>query len=130
WQGRCPMTIEVVLAAQENAGIDVSVISNTLHFIRRASPGEALAAIGESNRHLAEMQHKYAGRIYGFASAVPGGGDGHLKELERAIKGDGLKGVLINSSHQGIYPDDAEARPFFALVTALDVPVFLHPPPI
>src|SRR5262245_54289205 len=124
------MTIENVLAAQDRAGIDVSVISNTLHFIRRASSREALAAIEESNRHLAEMQHKHAGRVYGFASAIPGGGDDHLKETERAIKGDGLKGVLINSSHQGAYPDDSEARPFFKLIADLDVPVFLHPPPI
>jgi aminocarboxymuconate-semialdehyde decarboxylase len=130
WQGRCPMTIENVLAAQERTGIDVSVISNTLHFIRRASPKAALAAIEESNRHLADMQHKHASKIYGLASAVPGAGDDHLKELERAIKDDGLKGVLINSSFQGAYPDDAEARPFFTLVTALDVPVFLHPPPV
>jgi aminocarboxymuconate-semialdehyde decarboxylase len=130
WQGRCPMTIANVLAAQQRAGIDASVISNTLHFIRRASPQEALAAIGESNRHLADMQHKHAGQVYGLASAIPGGGDDHLKETERAVRTDGLKGVLINSSHQGAYPDDAEARPFFALVTELDVPVFLHPPPV
>jgi predicted TIM-barrel fold metal-dependent hydrolase len=130
WQGRCPMTIDNVLTAQERAGIDASMISNAMHAIRRASPSDALAFIGESNRHLAELQDRHSGRIYGFASAIPGGGDEHLRELERAVARDGLKGVLINSSHQGAYPDDDDARPFFELVTKLDIPVMLHPPPI
>jgi aminocarboxymuconate-semialdehyde decarboxylase len=130
WQGRCPMTIETVLVAQERAGIDASVISNTMHAIRRAAPAEALAFIQESNCYLAELQATHTGRIFALASAIPGGGDAHLRELERAITRDGLKGVLIASSHQGAYPDDAEARPFFELVTALDVPVMLHPPPV
>ena len=130
WRGRCPMTIENVLAAQDRAGIDVSVVSNPLHFLRHATPGEALAGIENSNRHLAEMQDRHRDRIIGLASAIPGGGDGQLKELERAITRDGLKGVLINSSFQGGYPDDAEARPFFALVSELKIPVMLHPPPV
>ncbi len=130
WQGRCPMTIENVLAAQERAGVDISVISNTMHFVRRVAPEQVLDALEESNRHLAEQQDRHRGRIIGLASAIPGGGDAHLMELERAVKQDGLKGVLINSSFQGAYPDDAEARPFFELVTALDIPVMLHPPPV
>jgi aminocarboxymuconate-semialdehyde decarboxylase len=130
WQGRCPMTIDNVLAAQERAGIDASVISNTMHAIRRATPERSLAFIQESNRHLAEMQHAHLGRIFGLACAIPGGGDAHLHELERAVVNDGLKGVLIASSHQGAYPDDAEARGFFELVTRLDIPVMLHPPPV
>jgi aminocarboxymuconate-semialdehyde decarboxylase len=130
WQGRCPMTIDNVLSAQERAGIDTSVISNTMHAIRRAAPAEALAFTQESNRHLAELQHTHPGRVYGFASTIPGGGDAHLRELERAVTRDGLKGVLINSSHQGAYPDDENARPFFELITRLDIPVMLHPPPV
>ena len=53
-----------------------------------------------------------------------------MRELERAVKEDGLRGVLISSSHRGAYPDDADARPFFALATALDIPVFVHPPSV
>src|ERR1700742_3417238 len=109
------MTIETVLAAQDRAGIDGSVISKTMHSIRRAAPAQALAFIGESNRYLAALQSAHAGRIVALASTIPGGGEAHLREVERAITGDGLKGVLINSSHQGAYPDDEDARPFFEL---------------
>ena len=38
--------------------------------------------------------------------------------------------MLISSSHRGAYPDDADARPFFALATELDIPVFMHPPSV
>jgi aminocarboxymuconate-semialdehyde decarboxylase len=67
-------------------------------------------------------------RLVGFASSVPGGGPRFLRELERAVKELGLRGVIINSSHNGHYPDEDEARGFFELVTALDIPVFVHAP--
>lgn len=124
------MTVENVLAAQASTGIDVSVISNPLHYLRRATPNETLAAISESNRYLAEAQSRHQGKLIAFASTVPCAGDDYLRELERAVTKDGLRGVFINSSHQGAYPDDAEARPFFDLVTRLDIPVFMHPPPV
>jgi aminocarboxymuconate-semialdehyde decarboxylase len=38
--------------------------------------------------------------------------------------------VLINSSHQGAYPDDDEARPFFELATSLGIPVMMHAPSV
>jgi aminocarboxymuconate-semialdehyde decarboxylase len=130
WKGRCQMTIDNVLAAQERTRIDVSVISNPLHYLRRSTRDEALIAIRESNRYLAEIQHAQPGHIVAFASTIPGGGDAYLQELERAVTKDQLKGVFINSSHQGTYPDDEEAGPFFELVTRLDIPVFMHPPAV
>jgi aminocarboxymuconate-semialdehyde decarboxylase len=59
---------------------------------------------------------------------VPFGGDEYLRELERAICQDGLKGVMINTSVDGEYLDSRRADGFWDLVTRLDVPVFLHPP--
>ena len=130
WQGRCQMTIETVLEAQEKAGIDMTVISNPLHYLRHASRQDTLASIQDSNRYLAALQDKYAGRIVALAASVPGGGEDYLKELERAVVQDGLKGVFINSSFQGAYPDDPESRGFFKLVTDLDIPVVIHPPSV
>ena len=130
WQGRCPMTIDNVLAAQEAAGIDMTVVSNPLHELRGLEPPEQLAEIGELNRYIAEMQDKHAGRIVGFASCAPCGGDAFLRELERAVTEDGLKGVWVTSSLKGAYPDDDEAVPFFDLVTRLEIPVVIHPPSI
>ena len=61
---------------------------------------------------------------------MPYGGDEFLREFERAVKQDGLKGAWITSSLQGHYPDDDEALPFFQLACDLDVPVVIHPPSV
>ena len=76
------------------------------------------------------MQEKHKGVLYSFATILPCGGPAFIKETERAIRQCGLKGMFINSSHKGHYPDDDEARPFWELVQDLDVPVMIHPPHI
>jgi predicted TIM-barrel fold metal-dependent hydrolase len=62
-----------------------------------------------------------------MATCVPAGGDLSWRELERAVKEDDARAVIINSSHHGVYPDADEARPFFKLVTDVNIPVFIHP---
>ena len=130
WRGRCPMTIENALDAAEGAGIDVTLVSNPLHELRDADRTQQLKMCVAQNRYVASLQDKHRGKIYGIASIVPYGGDPFLREFERAVKQDGLKGVWILSSLQGQYPDDDEALPFFQLATELDVPVVIHPPSV
>ena len=130
WRGKCPATIENVLALHEQAGLDLSVISSAGHYLRNFSREEAVPVVRESNEYMASLRDKHKDRIVALATSIPGGGDAHLRELERAVKEDGLRGVLISSSHRGASPDDADARPFFALATALDIPVFVHPPSV
>jgi len=128
WQGRCPMTLERVFEAHDDTGLDVSVISSTVTYSSKmTSPKDVLAAIENSNRYLASCRDKNPEKIAAMATCVPGGGDTQLRELERAVKEDGLRAVIITSSFQGHYPDADEAKPFFKLVTDLDIPVFIHP---
>ena len=119
-----------MLEARERTGIDLCVVSNTIHYLREKTAAESLAFLRRWNEYGAEIQQKYQGRIVVFSSTLPCGGEPFLKELERAIVEYGLKGVLINSSHQGAYPDDDEARPFFELVTGLGIPLMMHAPSV
>jgi aminocarboxymuconate-semialdehyde decarboxylase len=89
-----------------------------------------LPIVRESNEHMARTRDLHKDKVLAFATAIPGGGDQHLKELERAVKEDDMRGVLISSSHRGAYPDDDDAKPFFALACELDIPVFMHPPSV
>lgn len=130
WHGRCPMTIENVLGAMDDAGIDMTVISNPLHELRDMARNEQRSTVRRQNAFVAEQAAKQPKRFAGLASAVPSGGDEFLKDLETAIKQDGLRGVIITASLQGAYPDDDSAKPFFKLVNDLDVPVFIHPPSV
>ena len=130
WGGDSPLTIENLLEAHEQAGIDLCVVSNTIHYLRDKTPQESLAFLRRWNEYGAEIQQKHKQKIAVFTSTLPCGGESFLKELERAIGEYGLKGVLINSSHQGAYPDDAEARPFLELVAGLGIPVMMHAPSV
>ena len=116
--------------AHERAGIDLCVVSNTIHYLRDKTAEESLAFLRRWNEYGTEIQQKYKKRIVVVTSTLPCGGTPFLKELERAIVEYGLKGVLINSSHQGAYPDDDEAQPFFELVTSLGIPVMMHAPSV
>jgi len=125
-----PATIANVLRLHDEVGLDLSVISNSGHFLKAYAREEALPFIRASNEYLAGLRDKHKDKIVALAVAIPGGGDAHLRELERAVRQDGLRGVLINSSHRRAYPDDADARPFFAVAVELDIPVFMHPPSV
>jgi aminocarboxymuconate-semialdehyde decarboxylase len=129
WRGKCPMTIENVLEAAKAGGVDRTVISNPAHELRHQDADQRLKTVRMINDYLASLTVKHDG-IYMLASTVPYGGEPFLKELERAVRQDGAKGVIILSSLPGHYPDDDEALPFFQLVTELDVPVFVHPPSV
>ena len=129
WRGKCPMTIENVLEAAKEGGVDRTVISNPGHELRNMDERQQLATVRMINQYLASLAHKHD-NIYALATTVPYGGEPFLKELERAVKEDGAKGVIILSSLPGHYPDDDDALPFFQLVTELDIPVFMHPPSV
>ena len=128
WRGRCPMTLDNVLATHELAGLDRSVISNSGHYLRFCkSVQETVAGLEDNNRYLAQCRDRHPDKLVAMATCVPGGGDECLRELERAVRQDDCRAVIIASSHQGQYPDADAARPFFRLVTDLDIPVFVHP---
>ncbi len=130
WGDTTPLTIENLLEAHEKAGIDLCVVSNTIHYLRDKTHDESLAFLRRWNEYAAEIQQKYKDRIVVFTSTLPCGGEPFVKELERAIAQYGLHGVLINSSHQHAYPDDDEAKAFFELVTSLRIPVMMHAPSV
>jgi aminocarboxymuconate-semialdehyde decarboxylase len=130
WGGTSPLTIENLLETHEKAGIDLCVVSNTIHYLKDKTDEESLGFLRRWNEYGAEMQQKYKDRIVVFTSTLPCGGGSCFKELARAGTQRGLKGVLINSRHQRAYPYDDEAKPFFELVTSLGIPVMMHAPSV
>ena len=130
WRGQCPATIENVLRLHDAVGLDISVISNSGHYLKAYDHKEALPVIREANEYLASLRDLHKDKILAFAVAIPGAGDEHFKELERAVRQDDMRGVIISSSYRGAYPDDDEAKPFFQLCCDLDIPVFMHPPSV
>jgi aminocarboxymuconate-semialdehyde decarboxylase len=118
--------VEGLLEAQEQGGVDTSVFGN--NWIRTPEDRPALEVMRRFNDFAAEIGARYPGRLIGLASSTPFANEQQLREVERAIRQLGLKGLMINSSVAGEYLDSPLAQPFFELVSQLDVPLFVHPP--
>lgn len=111
-----------LLDSMESAGIDMRVISAPPEFLLD-DPQPAL------NDAIAALVHRHPGRLYGLATVNAYSGEAGAKELGRAVKQLGLRGVFIESSRDGLLPNSKEVRPTLATAAELGVPVFLHPVP-
>lgn len=112
---------EAQLRDMDEAGVDVSVLSCLLGW---EAPLEECRLI---NDDLSRLEERYPGRFVGLAQAPVLDGEEGLKELERAIRELGLPGVTITSQVKGVSLDSPRFYDFYARVSELDVPIFVHP---
>ncbi len=117
----CYTSHERQLRDMDAAGIKTSILSASVY-----QEWMTMKAARVFNRDLAAVQAKYPDRFVGLAHVPPFGEEGALEELERAVKEDGLRGVCITTSFNGKYPDEPEYVPFYAKVSELGVPIFVH----
>jgi aminocarboxymuconate-semialdehyde decarboxylase len=118
-----------LLASLQTAGVTSRVISTSLEFV--LAPGEEanLDTVRRVNDSIAEVTHRHSGVLHGLATVDAYRGEESARELTRAIRELGLKGVFIESAKGDLLPDAPEARPTFLAASELGVPVFLHPVP-
>ena len=111
--------VAIHLANMDIAGIDMAVLSGT-----------EVGSLDDArlfNDNFANVVMRYPKRFAAFATTLPLGGKPALDELERAVKGLGLKGVLMNSQVNGQPVDSRQLWPFYEKVSKLGVAIFVHP---
>jgi predicted TIM-barrel fold metal-dependent hydrolase len=125
---------ETRLQAMDESGIEYVVNSLTCPGIERILDAkEAQEAATACNDFLACQVKAHPDRFGGFASVAMHDPEVGAAELERCVNRLGFKGVLFNGfAQQGrednlIYLDHPSYTPFWEAVTALDVPVYIHP---
>lgn len=120
---------EALLASLQTAGVTSRVINTSLEFV--LAPGEEanFDTVRRINDSIAEVTHRHGGMLHGLATVDAYRGEESARELTRAVKELGLKGVFIESAKGDLLPDAPEARPTFLAASELGVPVFLHPVP-
>ncbi len=123
---RSTIELDALFAQQDEAGVNLTVFGN--NWIRTPAGLTRFDAVRQFNAFAAELTARHPQRLVGLASTIPFEGDAYLREVERAVCDDGLRGIMINTSVDGEYLDSRRADAFWELVTRLDVPVFLHPP--
>lgn len=126
--GNCPLAIEKLLPAHDEAGVEFAVVTNSLHYLRHKSDAECIERLKRWHEYAAELQEKHRDRLVFFASAVPTLGEASHREFERAITEYGFRGCFINSSHNDRYPDEDVARDFWRIAAERNVPVMVHAP--
>jgi predicted TIM-barrel fold metal-dependent hydrolase len=94
--------------------VDYSVLCNE----------EAEVPLVEVMEHYSELQKKYEGRFYAFATVDPRRQDA-LEIFEYAIKELGLKGLKLYPGC-GFYPYDDRCIPFYRKCVEWDIPVTFH----
>jgi predicted TIM-barrel fold metal-dependent hydrolase len=134
WLASYPQWVDPLLdigdgrvAAMDAAGIDTAVLSLTAPGVEQLEGPEAVKLARESNNILGRAVREHSGRLAGFAAVPISVPDAAADELERAVREHGFLGAVINGHSSGRYLDDPFFRPVLDRVTALGIPVYLHP---
>jgi len=115
------------IADMDRVGIDVEVVSLSTPnvFFTDAEHQPEIARI--VNDAYAELIAAHPRRFKGFASIPMDNPDAALSELDRAINGLKLNGVILLSNIGGKPLTSPEYRPFFAEANRLKLCILLHP---
>lgn len=119
-----------LLDEQAKHGVDLTIVSNPSVVERTLEKSQAsvLKIVKSFDDYAAGLVRDNPGRLQAIAVTYPFGGEPFLKELERAVKELGLKGVMVNPRYGNEFLDSQRAAPFFELACELDIPVYMHPP--
>lgn len=117
------------IAAMDEAGVDVQVLSLNSPGVEQLGAVEAVPMARDANDRLAEAVQRHPDRFLGFATLPTSAPETAADELERTVTQYGFKGAMINGHNQGRYLDDPCFTPILECAEALAVPVYIHPTP-
>jgi len=116
-----------LIASVAEAGLRARVVNTPMEFIRSDGDEITTPMIRRINDQLAELVSKHPGRLYGLATVDAYSGDEGARELTRAVRTLGLRGVFVESARGDLLLDAPQARPTLATAASLGIPVFVHP---
>lgn len=108
-------------------GIKTQVLSPLLHGIHTLPPRTGVELCQLVNDKVADVVQKSNGRFEAFGVLPLQSTDESLKELDRIVGTLSFKGVIFLSNIAGKFLDEARFWPVYERVTALGIPVFIHP---
>ncbi len=119
--------LEQRIEAMNRVNTDMHALSLTTPMVYWASPGLG-EALSQSYNDAASAAHvKYPDRFVGLAMLPMQAPERALKELERAARLPGMRGVYLATNIGGVDLDDRRFWEVYARAEQLGWPVFLHP---
>jgi aminocarboxymuconate-semialdehyde decarboxylase len=110
-------------------GIDIQILSLTTPSVELISASEGVMWAKKVNDYFAELCSEYKGKFFAYATLPFQDVPESLKELERAHKELGAKGITLFSNVKGKPIYAREFWPIYEMAEAYDLPVFIHPAP-
>jgi len=118
----------------DKTGIEFAILSLNAPGVQGIlKADEAMNVAKKANERMAEAVARHPGRYAALAALPMHDPDAAAKELTRCVKEMGFKGCMVNGFQQVgdaenvKYYDLPEYRSFWATVSKLDVPFYLHP---
>ena len=115
------------LAAMDRTGVDVHALSLTTPMVYWAPPAFGLKLAGIYNDAASAAHRRYPDRFVGMATLPMQAPELALRELERAAKLPGLRGLYLATHINGNNLDEKAYFPVYAKCEELGWPIFLHP---
>jgi uncharacterized protein len=114
------------IAAMDEAGIDVQILSYATPSAERLEPSLARHLTTQANDTLAAAVCEHPNRFLGFATLPMLDPAAAARELERTVRDLRFVGAMINGHVNGRYLDDKFFWPVFECAEALGVPIYMH----
>jgi predicted TIM-barrel fold metal-dependent hydrolase len=115
------------IAAMDESGLDVQVISLTSPGLHNLPAEEASRLQVQTNDRIAELVNAHPDRFQGFATLATPAPAAAAAELERAVTELGLNGALLFGRTGERNLDHPDNWPIFEAVAALRAPLYIHP---
>ena len=115
------------IAAMDEAGLDVQVISLTSPGLHNLDAKEATRLQVDTNDRIAELVNAHPDRFQGFATLACPAPAAAAQELERAVTTLGLNGALLFCRTGERNLDHPENWPIFEAAASLRAPLYIHP---
>ncbi len=115
------------IAAMDETGMDVQVLSLTAPGVQSQEPGEAVALQTASNDLLADTVRSRPDRFQGFATLATPYPAAAAQELERAVTKLGLHGAMLFGRTRERNLDHRDNWPIFEAAAARRAPLYIHP---
>ena len=121
------VSLELRLEGMKRQGVDMNCLSLTTPMVYWASPGFGLAMSQAYNDAVSAACLKHPDKFVGFAQLPMQDPALALKELDRAAKLPGLRGLYLATNIAGTELDDKKFWDIYARCEELGWPIFLHP---
>jgi len=119
--------LELRLKAMDAMGVDIHALSLTSPMVYWAPPAFGLKLSQVYNDSLAAAHQQYPTRFLGLMTLPMQAPEFAVKEIERAAKLPGIKGVYIATAINGRNLDDKAFWPVYERCEAMNLPLLLHP---